>query len=821
MVAFNPDIGDLPSPGMPDQTGASRGSIPNQGFEALFKGAGNIIEGAVGLADSTVQTFIKEDVRAGYDAELKPITDSVPIEMQNGVASLGSLQAALEQGKISDVYFYGQLTAMSKSMRAKYPGYEEYVDNAIQSITGVRPANALRDAILSEQARKDSATNQEENKWDTWEKQNEAIILQLFPDYFTNTSKYDRTQIRQGVAAKKAELAQIDQINTETSMLINQGKLTDDQAKEAAMAGLNQFSNTYMTSASNALGFNGPDTMKMIAQMQKEGATDEEYAALLAQMNQVEGQLRYGMMQYLNQTIPGTNTSYAQILGNDPNAIDNLVSTSMTQFNAIKEMITNKEFGLASYYTNLNSMSSSRNLNTILNADPELATLNALKEISPDLVDTLLTQSGKQERINQLIPELIARQAHGSDSFEDQAARIATSNLDTNSKSSSINQLVNDTLTGIKSGQLTPEQFANMVEGAYGYEDDSRSTIFELVNPNDRSTLYNRMYNPEVTAAVIKTGDSQALMTYYESAVENIFGIPELRRASGTVEQMQDWTSRLKITQDPTSGRIVLDAGELMSNMPATGAGAAMTTQKLKTLQEGIDNLNNTFAILSPILDGMGVSDQLKSGVYADILNQLNVDLEDGKKDGFFDWLGKSLGDLMSSVDDSLDEIDPNTGIRMSVGAGVNNEDYSSISGLIKEFEGFRETPYWDVNANRAGYGSDTITAADGSHRRVTPDDIVTQEDADRDLERRLNSEFIPEIVDDIGSDVWNGLSANTKAALTSIAYNYGSLPSRVIKAAKGGDPESLAVAIEQLQTHNGGVNRKRRLKEADLVRSG
>ena len=29
---------------------------------------------------------------------------------------------------------------------------------------------------------------------------------------------------------------------------------------------------------------------------------------------------------------------------------------------------------------------------------------------------------------------------------------------------------------------------------------------------------------------------------------------------------------------------------------------------------------------------------------------------------------------------------------------------------IIAQFEGFRETPYWDVNAYRTGYGSDTIT---------------------------------------------------------------------------------------------------------------
>lgn len=33
-----------------------------------------------------------------------------------------------------------------------------------------------------------------------------------------------------------------------------------------------------------------------------------------------------------------------------------------------------------------------------------------------------------------------------------------------------------------------------------------------------------------------------------------------------------------------------------------------------------------------------------------------------------------------------------------------------SVLGLIRDSEGFRTGTYWDVNAHRLGYGSDTIT---------------------------------------------------------------------------------------------------------------
>jgi hypothetical protein len=37
---------------------------------------------------------------------------------------------------------------------------------------------------------------------------------------------------------------------------------------------------------------------------------------------------------------------------------------------------------------------------------------------------------------------------------------------------------------------------------------------------------------------------------------------------------------------------------------------------------------------------------------------------------------------------------------------------------MIRAFEQFRSSPYWDVNHHRVGYGSDTITRPDGTVAR-------------------------------------------------------------------------------------------------------
>ncbi len=148
------------------------------------------------------------------------------------------------------------------------------------------------------------------------------------------------------------------------------------------------------------------------------------------------------------------------------------------------------------------------------------------------------------------------------------------------------------------------------------------------------------------------------------------------------------------------------------------------------------------------------------------------------------------------------------------------------VKGLIRKKEGFRETAYWDVNAWRTGYGSDTYTTADGVVHKVTQDSVITREDAERDLDRRLKTEFMPAAIEATGADAWAKLSPAAQAVMTSLSYNYGAGAwdgrlRGVADAAKSGDPQAVAAAVRNLAGDNNGVNAGRRNAEADMVLAG
>jgi GH24 family phage-related lysozyme (muramidase) len=117
-----------------------------------------------------------------------------------------------------------------------------------------------------------------------------------------------------------------------------------------------------------------------------------------------------------------------------------------------------------------------------------------------------------------------------------------------------------------------------------------------------------------------------------------------------------------------------------------------------------------------------------------------------------------------------------------------------TAADFLITYEGFAPVAIWDVNAWRIGYGSDTHTDADGTIRKVKQGDTTTPEAAIRDLNRRINTEFIPKIQKKIGADTWAALPNNTRTAFVSIAYNYGNVPKQaIIDAARARDLLRLA----------------------------
>ena len=111
-------------------------------------------------------------------------------------------------------------------------------------------------------------------------------------------------------------------------------------------------------------------------------------------------------------------------------------------------------------------------------------------------------------------------------------------------------------------------------------------------------------------------------------------------------------------------------------------------------------------------------------------------------------------------------------------------EGYREIFDYLTSEEGFSKNAVWDVNAYRIGYGSDTITTSnDGTFRKVKKGDVTNDKFAQKDLSRRIPTEFEKRLKTQFG-EIYHSLPIEAKIALNSMAYNYGSITKQKIRQA-------------------------------------
>lgn len=189
MAVFNPTV-PQGQDNMPDWTKVTK---PIDSFQAdkstglAYSTIGTGIEGGASIIDTTAKDIIKKDVRstvepiredftntlvAARDQALNGVvpqpvqtptgstaqsilpqdqpTQSVPNAIKGGLDKVQALQLAAENGKVNDTYYDMRLKAAVTDLRAKYPGYVDYIDQQVSSITGINPANALVQNLMQD-----------------------------------------------------------------------------------------------------------------------------------------------------------------------------------------------------------------------------------------------------------------------------------------------------------------------------------------------------------------------------------------------------------------------------------------------------------------------------------------------------------------------------------------------------------------------------------------------------------------------------------------------------------------------------------------------
>lgn len=342
--------------------------------------------------------------------------------------------------------------------------------------------------------------------------------------------------------------------------------------------------------------------------------------------------------------------------------------------------------------------------------------------------------------------------------------------------------------------------------------------------PENVGNLADFMDVPDIEKAAGKLTDARQELNDLIKAIQD-----DPMRGGATGEQDAEFTGLLR------SYKLgVITAQELSTALKELGQVNPNMQPMIDQIQELINKLgeaktaaasvvpSSTAGYQAPVPDSITqIQDQVKRSAF---FNQRDAEAAKSDLEKNVDTRAKAIIDAAAKVGIALDEAAAKIQARSELSAEAATTRAGNVTSdvleLIKGFESFRADPYKDVNHLRIGYGSDTVTLADGTIKEVVAGMKVSVEDANRDLVRRIG-EFQTTIKGQIGSDTFNAMNDSQQAALTSIAYNYGSLPERIVTAIKSGSTETVYNAIKGLGTDNGGINAGRRAQEAELYLKG
>ena len=296
---------------------------------------------------------------------------------------------------------------------------------------------------------------------------------------------------------------------------------------------------------------------------------------------------------------------------------------------------------------------------------------------------------------------------------------------------------------------------------------------------------------------------------------------PELKRAAQAQRELLDEAEKAIAVQKALAAayedttKVVEDLQpsivELISTILDSGAatdGIADLQEQFSELAEAIDEHRASADDAKAVIDALNKIIQTQGGRVAELATAIRNELVAALAE--LERASESAG---TTLRNALDFQFPGAGGALDltplIRARQQLELLSDAAEFIKREEGFVSRAMFDVNAFRVGFGSDTFVDEMGRVQQVTRDTVVTLQQANADLARRI-PEFQKTITDAIGADLWESLSEQQQAALTSIAYNFGRLPAKVVAALKAGDQGQVAKAISDLAG-----NPERRAREA------
>jgi muramidase (phage lysozyme) len=611
---------------------------PNTGFGELFKGIGSLAEGAVTAIDEKNKEDISKSLYGGVDDIYKEMGVDVAAEagaaktplftgnennqninpavaetVERNTESLSRLKTALEQGKISQMYYAQRSEALVRNLRAQYPGYREFIDDKVSKITGMKPANAIIREITGRIEASKSSAAAEAEKDRTFIRNN---LEELPPDKRTEAiaggwnDPTKRAEYMKYIADRKGYASDLQLEKSRLDLKEKQGK-----AEKGDVEGyINNFSYRMVTKQlSKAFEELGPILSSM-----KEGQiiNPQDVLKIKTAVEALRREANTKFDEELASTYGDGKKNFLQTLG--PEDIKKYRDMMDKRFGDVLDLVEKGDLSALKANKTMLDMMINSDTRKLFELSPHLRSMSALKEaLGPEGFKWILTQGDRYVSNVKAITQAFEMHLKATTmspgknlgetikTLREQGNLLGVPEAETKVAATNLLKSAAKELANPQSSPETLQKFATQI---FGSGDSSKAWVENFV-PEERQALFKMFTSPDILKNLSKIQGTEAAK-HVQLFIERGARANLQTSADSIVDKVTEPGGAVSIEIDPKTGRIrPVQTRKLTEQERALGGrfgsnpGSAITP----SFQKEVDKMNENIDILKRQYTMMGL----------------------------------------------------------------------------------------------------------------------------------------------------------------------------------------------------------------------
>lgn len=630
----------------PNYTGASQGihASPNTALGDLFQNLAGVLDAGIKEADRATQEGIQNEIFDQVDAiqdefgvssatlfqEDPGSTAATPPALADSGRHLQGLQAQYERGALKESHYWARMNSMVRQLRGRYPGYRAEIDSMVSSIVGARPANALRNALMSEWKEEANAGNQALKdynnlvEWALKSGTSQTGRSYLPMDFFERQATgnpYSMVELQSHISQVTSAENIVTARRNQMAEAATQDSLTTRQVERAWAQEATSFVNDTISDIGNSLGKQYADIRSLEQEIRNAASSgdpgsEEQVRQLSAMVSQLQGSLLDGLNKKFTESWDGDPShSYASQL--DDATRQSIINTAMAPIALIQDSINNKDYGIANSVMNYTKAKQNDINKELLDKIPFMGLLGSLKEFGGPDFPGFFMQLGGAELQGTLTKVLKDASLVSMGTGDGSVVKYFDLGEEAGEKKEYYDSLITqwqNVANQVVSGKLPPDVVANSVNFMFGQE---ALGILGRMTPESRYQYFKKVASPAVSnqmLALKKAGDIDSWNTYqnwvtssfitlFRSAVSDLPGaFPNTQGISVTWDKT---TNGFKVTGDVSQSSSQNLLTTPLFSIPSPTAG--LETEVFRNLKQNkIADLNSAIRVIAPIIEANG-----------------------------------------------------------------------------------------------------------------------------------------------------------------------------------------------------------------------